>query len=178
MKKSERKTEIKKRAYQYAKTGDHINWLSIEHTLRSIDGFSEARTELDDRFVRQEIDTLCNMATSSEESSRRKEFSQWIDQIIEKIAPQISSRGLILRRLSTDDAIFVEGPTYSLVIRRRFGCSKLESAKSVDSGTSTRYGFDFESVHLDKDFDAFTEEDTVELIVMLGNKANSVVRRI
>lgn len=178
MKKSERRAEIKKRAYQYAKTGEHRNWLSIEHTLRFIDGLPEARTDLDDRLIRQELDTLCKVATSSEESSRRREFSQWVDLIIEQIAPQISSRSLSLHRSSTEDAISIEGPNYSLVIRRRFGCRKLESAKSVDSDTGTRYRFDFERVHLDNDFDAMTEKDTLELIIMLGDAANSMSKHL
>lgn len=178
MKKSERKAEIKKRAYQYAKTGEHSNWHSIERTLCSIDGFPEARTKLDDRLIRQELDTLCKMATSSEESSRRREFSQWVDQMIEQIAPQISSRSLSLRRSSSEDALSIEGPNYSLMIRRRFGCRKLESAKSVDSGTGTRYRFGFEGVHLDKDFDVMTAEDTVELIITLGDTANSVAKHM
>jgi len=176
MKKSERKAEIRKRAYQYAKTGEYSGWLSIEHRLRSIDCFPEARTELDDRLIREELDTLCKTATSSEESSRRQEFSQWVDQTIEQITPAISSRSLSLHRSSTEDAISIEGPNYSLVIRRRFGSRKLESARSVDSGAGNRYGFDFESTHLD--FDAMTAEDTLNLIIKLGDAANSMAKNL
>ena len=37
MKKSERKAEIRKRAYEYAKNGVCNGWLSIEHKIAYVD---------------------------------------------------------------------------------------------------------------------------------------------
>ena len=61
MKKKEREEQILKWAYEYARTGEYLDYVSIEIKLHS-EGFYEARTLLDSEFVRNEINELCQRA--------------------------------------------------------------------------------------------------------------------
>ena len=58
MKKRERADEILKRAYEYARSGQHLNYILIEHLLEN-EGLSEAITVLDTVFIRTELNALC-----------------------------------------------------------------------------------------------------------------------
>ena len=107
MKKAERKTEIRKRAYEYAKSGEYNGWLSIEHKIANDDGLHEARTELDNPNIRQELDSLCAIATSPEESSRRRDFKQWIDRVVKVVGPQLRERMLELSTIPDRDVLCV-----------------------------------------------------------------------
>jgi len=64
MKKREREEQILKWAYDYAKSGEYSDYVSIEIKLRS-EGFIEARTLLDSEFVRNEINNLCKKNSKS-----------------------------------------------------------------------------------------------------------------
>ena len=61
LKKNDREEQILKWAYEYARTGEYSDYVSIEIKLRS-EGFYEARTLLDSEFVRNEINELCKQA--------------------------------------------------------------------------------------------------------------------
>ncbi len=58
LKKKEREEQILKWAYEYATTGEYLDYVSIEIKLRS-EGYYEARTLLDNEFIRNEINELC-----------------------------------------------------------------------------------------------------------------------
>ncbi len=170
MKKSERKTEIRKRAYEYAKSGGYKGWLSIEHRIAYEDEFHEARTELDNLHIRQELDRLCAIATSPEESSRRRDFKQWIARVIKVVGPQFRERMLELYTIPDRDFLCVDGPNYLIEIRRIFNSKKLEYAKSIRD----RYSFGFEKTPLKKDFDEMTMENVADLILKLKHGVESM----
>jgi predicted transcriptional regulator len=58
MKKQERTAEILKRAYEYARSGKHLNYISIEHQLES-EGLSGAKIVLDAEHIHDELNALC-----------------------------------------------------------------------------------------------------------------------
>ncbi|HEX8573065.1 MAG TPA: hypothetical protein VF759_09965 [Allosphingosinicella sp.] len=58
MRKRERQAYILQRAREMAATGEYRNWHHIEVHLRS-DGYPEARSVLDDSFIRRELDEAC-----------------------------------------------------------------------------------------------------------------------
>ena len=178
MKKSERKAEIRKRAYEYAKSGECNGWLSIEHKIAYEDGFHEARTELDYPHIRQELDSLCAIASSQEESSRRRDFNQWIERVVKEIGPQLKERMLKLYIFPGRDILCVSGPNYSLEIRRNFSSKKLDYAKLIDSKSGDRYRFGFEKIPVDKDFDGMTMEDVADIILKLKDEAESMAAHI
>lgn len=64
MKKDERYTYIRQQAYELARTGKYIDWLSVERALRS-DGWDEARTILDNQAIREELNQICKNAQPS-----------------------------------------------------------------------------------------------------------------
>ena len=63
MNKKERREYIRKTAIEMAESGKYTNFMSIESALRA-DGFHEARSILDSRFTRQELNQLCKEAQS------------------------------------------------------------------------------------------------------------------
>lgn len=174
MRKSEIKTEIRKRAYEYAKSGECNGWLSIEHKIAYEDGFHEARTELDNSHIRQDLDSLCAIATSPEETSRRRDFNQWIYRVVKEVGPQLKERMLKIYTFPGRDILCVGGPNYSLEIRRIFNSKKLEYAKLIDSKSGERCRFGFEKISLDKDFNEMTMEDVYDLILKLKDGVGSM----
>lgn len=49
---------VQRRAFQYAQSGQYSNWYAIELKLRK-EGLSEARSELDNRALRAELNEIC-----------------------------------------------------------------------------------------------------------------------
>lgn len=58
MRKEERPAEIRRLAREMAGTGQFRDWLQIEVHLRG-NGWPEARTVLDDWFIRRELTLAC-----------------------------------------------------------------------------------------------------------------------
>lgn len=58
---NERSGYIQRRAMELARSGNHENWLSVEIAIRS-EGYDEARRELDQAWLRDEIDKACRLA--------------------------------------------------------------------------------------------------------------------
>jgi hypothetical protein len=53
------------RAYELARSGKFPNWITIEWELRFKEGCPDARQMLDNQFIRDELDTLCDEARQS-----------------------------------------------------------------------------------------------------------------
>lgn len=85
-KKAERHTHVRERAYELARTGSYRDWLSIESAIRN-EGYPEARTILDDQFIRDELDEICRIAQSAEETENRELFKNWLTDFVEKNIP-------------------------------------------------------------------------------------------
>jgi hypothetical protein len=62
VKKAERAAYIRKKAREMAATGEYSGWLIIEQMLRFRHGLHEARTVLDEQYVRRELDEICKRA--------------------------------------------------------------------------------------------------------------------
>ena len=58
MRKQERQAEVRKLARELAETGRYRNFLQIEVQLRG-SGWPEAKTALDDSFIRRELNLAC-----------------------------------------------------------------------------------------------------------------------
>jgi hypothetical protein len=56
-----RASYIERRAFELARGGTHANWLSIENAIR-LEGYEEARGELDRRWLRDELNEICRSA--------------------------------------------------------------------------------------------------------------------
>ena len=56
---SEIKELILKWAYEYAESGEFSDYVMIENKLKD-DGYSEARTILDDEYIRKSLNEICN----------------------------------------------------------------------------------------------------------------------
>ena len=177
MKKSERKAEIRKRAPEYARSGEFSGWLSIEHKLVA-EGYLEARIELDNHYTKQELDSLCKIAQSPEETAMRQEFSQWIDMVVQEIGPQVRESNIKISASFHGNALLVNGRTYSLEFRRRFNSMQLEYSKAVDSKSGPRYRFGFENIPSDENYDSMTIEDIKNLILKLGDLSTSVAKQM
>jgi len=177
MKKSEQKAEIRKRASEYAKSGDFSSWLSIEHKLIA-EGYPEARAELDNHYTRQELDSLCKTAQSSEETARRIEFRKWMGMVVHKIGSQFQESNIKIFVSSHGDTLIVSGRTYSLEIRRRFDSMQLEYSKAVDSKSGPSYKFGFERISTDKNYDSVAIENVNKLILKLCDLANSLAEQM
>jgi len=61
MKKKELENRITEWAYECARSGKFEDFGAIERRLCS-DGYTEARTVLDDYYIRQELNELCKQA--------------------------------------------------------------------------------------------------------------------
>jgi hypothetical protein len=177
MKKSERKAQVRKRAPEYAKSGEFSSWLSIEHRLTS-EGYPEARGELDDHIIRQQLDSLCKTAQSSEETERRIGFRDWLDMVVHEIGPQLQNAGIKVSVSVYGNSLSVSGNMYSLEIRRRFNTMQLEYSKAVESKTGSRYRFGFESISMDMNYDSIAIENLEKLILKLCDSANSLAKQM
>jgi len=64
MRKAERIEQVSKLSREYAQSGDYSNWYSIEQALRR-QGFPEARTVLDSKYTRDQLDEMCKFAQAA-----------------------------------------------------------------------------------------------------------------
>ena len=61
MDKSEQQAYVRSRAKELAATGEHIDWISVEHCLQR-EGHIEARDWLDDEILRRDINSICDQS--------------------------------------------------------------------------------------------------------------------
>lgn len=138
MNKQERAEKIRKRAYEYAKSGEYDNWLSIEWQIRS-EGLSEARHVLDNPRIRKELDTLCETANSPEEAERRQNFQVWLKNILPKAESAIKNFAPDASLFVRDLTLLVNGPNYSNEIKRCFGSNEMEVIKVWEESDGQRH---------------------------------------
>lgn len=138
MKKEEKIQYINSESQSLAKTGDYSGWHMIEVELRS-QGYPEARWVLDDRRKRKELDELCNIAQSEEETVRREKFKTWKEKIIEECKNEIeldeesislsSIKDYLLISCSKFDAFLVKKFNSDLVVIDKFRIFENSHAK-------------------------------------------------
>ena len=61
---------IRMRARELANSGDHENHQDVEFALR-VEGYLEARSVLDDSFVREDLDKMCKFAREKKKEGQR-----------------------------------------------------------------------------------------------------------
>lgn len=57
-----REGEVRRLARELAWTGEYGGWLIIEQMLRFKHGYPEARSVLDEHYIRRELDDICARA--------------------------------------------------------------------------------------------------------------------
>ena len=123
--------EIRKMAYEYAKSGEHQGWLSIEHRITA-EGFLGANSELDVQYIRDELISLCQKANSSEEVTRRNQFQIWLEETVRDVAPILNKSKPEVYLTARNKILYISGRSFSFEIRRRFYSNELEMMKEFE----------------------------------------------
>ena len=123
--------EIRKMAYEYAKSGEHQGWLSIEHRITA-EGFLGANSELDVQYIRDELISLCQKANSSEEVTRRNQFQIWLEETVRDVAPILNKSKPEVYLTVRNKILYISGRSFSFEIRRRFYSNELEMMKEFE----------------------------------------------
>ena len=163
MKKQERAKEIRKRAYEYAKSGQHRNWLSIEHQITS-EGLPGAKSELDHQFIREELNSLCEIATSSEEIKRKEQFQTWLEDTVRDATPVLKITEPDISLTVRSLILYINGPSFSFEIGRKFGSSELEVIREFEVADGQRYRTTVPDRLRDSDFQHIKGEQAIRLI--------------
>ena len=64
--KAQRIEKVRIRVREYARSGQYRDWYSIELALRQ-QGLDEARSELDSKSIRDELDSICKVAQAAKQ---------------------------------------------------------------------------------------------------------------
>ena len=163
MKKEEKIQEIRKRAHEYAMTGDYDGWISIEFKLRS-EGYTLAEQVLEDDLLRNQLDSLCEIAVSPEEVERRNRFKKWLDKTRSHVSPIVKKESPEVLLFVHNKTLFVNGPTYSFEIRRSFASNELEVTRVWEEKDGQRYRSLTPDRVPELNFEEITGERAVELI--------------
>lgn len=176
IKKEEKIQGIHKRAYEYAKTGKYGDVGDIELKLRS-EGFTLAERVLDDRFIREEINSLCKVATSPQEVERRNRFDIWLNEIVGGVSLAIREEAHEVSLFVHDNTLFVNGPTYSFEIRRNFGNNELEVTRVWEEEDGQRYRYLTPDRIPDSNFEEITDSHAVALVMKFVRSGKAKARR-
>lgn len=170
MKKQERAKEITQRAYGYAKSGEHHNWLSIEHQISS-EGLYGAKSVLDNHLIREELNSLCKEATSSEEIKRRVQFQTWLEDTIRDVTPVLKILAPEVSLTTRSRILYINGPSFIFEIGRKFGSNELEITREFEVAGSQRYRTAVPDRLRGSDFKSIKGEQTISLIEkLIGSK--------
>lgn len=162
MKKDERHTYIRKHSYELARSGEYIDWLSIEWKLRS-EGFGEARSLLDNQYIREELNQICNQARSQSEIENRKLFITWINEFVEPTMNQLKPQYSNIHFYKRGNSFSISNYKNELEVFKKFGSRIIEASFHFDESDGRRYKIDsyYSST---KNFDEFTIDDIISLI--------------
>jgi len=161
MKKDERLTYIRQRAYELAREGAGINWHSIEMQLRG-EGYGEARRILDNQYIREELDEICKIAKSADEETNRENFREWINSFIDTNIEEIKKEEPTVNIYTRENMFSISGPKKEYEIRKKFNGRKIIGDYIFEENDGRSYRIkDYYSS--DKDYDEFDIEDIIEL---------------
>ena len=144
MKKRKRIETIHKRAREYAKGGLYPGWQNIEWKLRE-EGLPEARSELDDPAIRAELDELCRIAQSLDETERRTKFKEWINNIAIPSETSIKQTLTDAQIVCLDDKCMLKGPDCTITIGREFGSTRIKASSSGHNRNDDHFTHDCET---------------------------------
>jgi hypothetical protein len=155
--KEERYSYVRKRADELAVSGKYRDWLSIETAIIG-EGYGEARSILDDKFIRDNLNELCNTAQSQPETLNRNLFQQWINNFIVPNFQHLQSEFPEVRLHVKDSAFsFIRGNT-EIDIQKSFPTRRLAGNLYFVETDGHRY-VSFYDHFVDKDFDQFNLDD-------------------
>ncbi|HLA27770.1 MAG TPA: hypothetical protein VJZ49_07730 [Syntrophales bacterium] len=163
MKREKRIETIHKRSREYAKSGLYPGWQNIEWKLRE-EGLKEARNELVDSAIRAELDELCHIAQSSEETERRTKFKEWINNTA------IPSETLIKQTLTDaqivglDQKCMLKEPDCTITIEREFGSTKIKALSSGYNRDGDHFTHDCD-IEGNPTFDTIDSKEFARLII-------------
>lgn len=162
MKKSERIELIHEKAYEYACSGKHMNYLTIESALTS-EGFIEARTELDNRYIRDELNNICIEAQSASEIENRKSFEKWITDFVQPNIPVIKYKHPQVNFYKSNNSFTLYTNKKEFIITKLFGSRKLYGDIVFEESDGHRYKSKG-SYKSEIDFDKFKIDDLFKLV--------------
>lgn len=168
MKKDERYTYIRKQAYELARSGKYVSWLSIEWSLIN-EGFIEANTILNNTETREEINQICKTAQSSTERENRRLFESWITEYLEPKIIEFNSEYSDVHLNKIEDGFLISSSFSELEIKKSFGTRQLTSTLHFDAENGRRYTID-SYYTTSNNFDDFTDEDVLSLIKIVISK--------
>ena len=157
--------EIRKLAYEYAKSGEHQHWLTIEHRITA-EGFPGAKSELDVQYIRDELISLCKIANSPEEASRRNQFQTWLEETVRNIAPILNKSKPEVYLTVRKNILYITGSTFSFEIRRRFNSNELEMIKEFEVDCKRYRTKVFNKIE-GTDFNRIKGDDAIKFILHL-----------
>ncbi len=169
MKREQKIQEILKRADEYAATGKHDNWLSIERRISS-EGFPEARRVLDERFIRDRLDSLCKVATSPEEVERRNLFDSWLNEQVGEVQATAKEAAPEVSLTVVEGTAYIHGPAHRFEISRAFG-SRALVVTNVFKDDDRWYRNISPKQIPNSNFDEITGERAVELFMGFVHKS-------
>ena len=170
LKKQESAKEIRKRAYEYAKSGEHHSWLSIEHQI-SLEGLDGAKSVLDNQHIREELNSLCKEATSSDEIKRKEQFQTWLEDTIREVTPVLKNLAPKVSLTIRDMILYINGASFTFEIGRKFGSNELEVTREFEVSGSQRYRTTVPDRLRGSDFKNIKGEQAIDLMAnLIGSK--------
>ena len=156
----ERHSHIRKLAFDYARSGKYIDWLSVEHALRS-DGFSEARSILDNQYIREELNQICKDAHSPSEIENRELFKNWIKDFIQDNITNVKEKYAGVSIDASENSFTIFSSKKEIEITKVFYSRKLQGDYYEESGDHRyKYGNNYHSIIT---FEQFTIDDLYNL---------------
>lgn len=141
--------------------------LSIEYAL-SADSLTEVRSELENDYLRKDLDELCKIARSEPEIQNRMLFKEWIKNFITQNISLAKKSHPELKYYLGDDKFFLIGSKKELHIQRVFGQKRLTGDLIAEESDGKRYRI-FNNYNSIKDFDQFETVDFLSLVKKVFN---------
>jgi hypothetical protein len=161
-KKEERHVYVRKRAEEFARSGDFSSWLFIELAIKN-EGYPEARSILDVRSLRQQLDSTCKIAQSDSEKENRAQFKKWINDFVSTDFPSLEDEFPGVRLSIHNNAFSFSNEKKEIEIHRIFSSRKLTGQLRFFEKEKHRYVIDHQSL-IDKNFDQFDMDDLQSMI--------------
>jgi len=156
-KKEERHDYIRKRAEELSRSGDFSGWLPIELLIRK-DGYSEARRILDDRYIREQLDSTCKIAQPDSEKENRALFKKWFHDFVSTNFPALKEEFPGVSLSCRDNTFHFISDKKEIEVYRAFSSKKLAGRLHYSEEDGRRYVADYHNF-IDKNFDQFDITD-------------------
>lgn len=168
MNKDERYSYIRKRADELARTGDYLDYSFIEIAIRS-EGLEDARSVLDDTFIRDQLDKVCEIAQSPQEMENRKRFDKWISNFVQPSCDELR-KGFPTVSITFEKLVFaVSIGSNRMDVYKSFGSRKLVGTFHFTAEDENHYKSENITIS-PKNFDEFELEDLMKIVHQVSVK--------